>query len=126
MNDTVTKHCLIVDDSNVTRKVVRHIFQSLGFVIYEAENGQEAINRCRHKNFDAIFLDWNMPIMDGIDFLLALRSENGGNEPKVIFCTTENDAERITQAFNAGADGYILKPFDPEIVERKLQEVGLI
>lgn len=120
------KQCLIVDDSNVIRNVARHILESLEFEISEAENGQQALDQCRHRMPDAVFLDWNMPIMDGIDFLLALRSENGGNKPKVIFCTTENDAEHITQAINAGADEYIMKPFDREIVENKLQEVGLI
>jgi len=120
------KQCLIVDDSNDIRNVARHILESLEFEISEAENGQQALDQCRYQMPDAVFLDWNMPIMDGIDFILALRSENGGNKPKVIFCTTENDAEHITQAINAGADDYIMKPFDREIVENKLQEVGLI
>ena len=120
------KQFLIVDDSNVIRNVTRHILESMDFEIHEAENGQEALEKCRHSMPDAVFLDWNMPIMDGIDFLLALRSEAGGHKPKVIFCTTENDAEHITQAINAGADEYIMKPFDRRILEHKLLEVGVI
>lgn len=120
------KTCLIVDDSSVIRKVARRILEDLEFEISEAENGQEALNYCKTKMPDAVLLDWNMPIMDGFDFLLALRAEHGGANPKVIFCTTENDAEHITRAIDAGANEYIMKPFDRDIVEAKLQEVGLI
>ncbi len=120
------KHCLVVDDSSVIRKVARRILEEMHFEISEAENGQQALDQCRAKMPDAVLLDWNMPVMDGLDFLVALRSEAGGSEPKVIFCTTENDADHITQAINAGANEYIMKPFDRDIIEAKLQEVGLI
>ncbi|MEM7619903.1 MAG: response regulator [Pseudomonadota bacterium] len=120
------KTCLVVDDSSVIRKVARRILEDLQFTISEAQNGQEALDMCRSDMPDAVFLDWNMPIMDGFDFLIALRSERGGNSPKVIFCTTENDADHITRAIDAGANEYIMKPFDRDIVEAKLQEVGLI
>jgi len=75
---------------------------------------------------DAVLLDWNMPVMDGISFLVALRKERGGGRPKVIFCTTENDIEHITRAITAGANEYIMKPFDCDIIEAKFHEVGLI
>ena len=75
---------------------------------------------------DAILLDWNMPVMDGYDFLKALRRLPGGDGPKVVFCTTENDVAHIARALHAGANEYIMKPFDKEIVEAKFQEVGLI
>ena len=120
------KSCLVVDDSTVIRKVARRILEELQFEIMEAENGQEALERCRGMMPDAVFLDWNMPVMDGLDFLVALRSEQDGDRPKVIFCTTENDADHITKAINAGANEYIMKPFDRDIMEAKLQEVGLI
>jgi len=74
----------------------------------------------------AALLDWSMPVMDGIAFLVALRKEQGGNDPKVIFCTTENDVEHITRAISAGANEYIMKPFDRDIIEAKFHEVGLI
>ncbi|WP_410959599.1 response regulator, partial [Salmonella sp. SAL4432] len=73
---------------------------------------------------DAVLLDWNMPVMDGIAFLVALRKEQGGNGPKVIFCTTEHDVEHITRAITAGANEYIMKPFDRDIIEAKFHEVG--
>ncbi|MDA7948710.1 MAG: response regulator [Hyphomicrobiaceae bacterium] len=120
------KHCLVVDDSSVIRKVARCILEEMSFRTTEAENGQEALDRCRDEMPDAVLLDWNMPVMDGIDFLVALRRESHGDVPKVIFCTTENDAAHITQAISAGANEYIMKPFDREIIEAKFQEVGLL
>ena len=119
-------HCLVVDDSSVIRKVARCILEEMSFEISEAENGQEALDRCRKSMPDAVLLDWNMPVMDGLDFLEALRNEAGGDRPKVIFCTTENDADHILRAINAGANEYIMKPFDRDIIEAKFQEVGLI
>jgi len=119
-------HCLVVDDSSVIRKVARCILEEMSFEISEAENGQEALDHCRKSMPDAVLLDWNMPVMDGLDFLEALRNESGGDRPKVIFCTTENDADHILRAINAGANEYIMKPFDRDIIEAKFQEVGLI
>jgi len=120
------KTCLIVDDSSVIRKVARRILEGLDFQIAEAENGEEAIESCRRQMPEAILLDWNRPKMDGYEFLRALRRLPGGDKPKVVFCTTENDVAHIARALHAGANEYIMKPFDKEIVEAKFQEVGLI
>ena len=120
------KHCLVVDDSSVIRKVARRILEDLSFEIVEAEDGKQALDLCREHMPDAILLDWNMPVMNGLDFLAALRREPGGTEPKVVFCTTENDVAHIARAMRAGANEYIMKPFDREIVEAKFAEVGLI
>lgn len=120
------KHCLVVDDSSVIRKVARRILTDLEFEISEAADGQSALELCKSDMPDAILLDWNMPVMDGFDFLIELRKSIGGQDPKVVFCTTENDIAHITKAMRAGADEYIMKPFDRDIVESKFQEVGLI
>jgi two-component system, chemotaxis family, chemotaxis protein CheY len=120
------KTCLVVDDSSVIRKVARRILEGLEFQIAEAENGEEAVENCRRSMPDAILLDWNMPKMDGYDFLRVLRRLPGGDKPKVVFCTTENDVAHIARALHAGANEYIMKPFDKDIVEAKFQEVGLI
>jgi two-component system chemotaxis response regulator CheY len=120
------KTCLVVDDSSVIRKVARRILEGLEFKIVEAEDGQQALEQCRNALPDAVLLDWNMPVMDGYDFLKALRRLPGGDGPKVVFCTTENDVAHIARALSAGANEYIMKPFDKEIVEAKFQEVGLI
>jgi two-component system, chemotaxis family, chemotaxis protein CheY len=106
--------------------VARRILEGLDFQISEAENGEEAIEACRDQIPDAILLDWNMPKMDGYEFLRALRRLPGGDKPKVVFCTTENDVAHIARALHAGANEYIMKPFDKDIVEAKFQEVGLL
>jgi two-component system chemotaxis response regulator CheY len=120
------KHCLIVDDSSVIRKVARRILESLDFEITEAADGEQALKACSGRMPDAILLDWTMPVMDGYDFLKALRRMPGGEKPKVVFCTTENDVAHIARAIHAGADEYIMKPFDKEIMTTKFQQVGLV
>jgi two-component system chemotaxis response regulator CheY len=118
------KTCLIVDDSKVIRKVARHILETLQFRVEEAEDGREALTRCDAGVPDVVLLDWNMPVMGGIEFLRNLRRRDYGSRPKVVFCTTENDAAHIRAAIDAGADEYVMKPFDRETLESKLQIVG--
>ena len=118
------KTCLIIDDSRVIRKVSRHILESLEFSVDEAENGKEGLDRCEVSMPDVILLDWNMPVMSGMEFLRALRRQDGGDAPKVVFCTTENDIAHIRAAIEAGADEYVMKPFDRETLHSKLQIVG--
>lgn len=120
------KTCLVVDDSRVIRKVACRILRELAFDTIEAENGAEALTSCRRQMPDVILLDWSMPQMTGLDFLKALRSETRGNHPIVVLCTTENDASRISEALSAGADEYVMKPYDRGILEAKLAEVGLV
>ena len=119
-------YCLIVDDSAVIRKVAKHIVEGFRFETGEAEDGSIALTKCREQMPDAVLLDWNMPQMDGIAFVKALREEKNGDKPKVIFCTTENDAEHISLAMKAGADEFVMKPFDKSILETKFQQVGLL
>ena len=118
------KSCLIVDDSKVIRKVARHILETLDFDVEEAGDGREALSRCDAKMPDVVLLDWNMPVMSGMEFLRALRRKDGGDEPKVVFCTTENDIAHIRAAIAAGADEYVMKPFDRDTLYSKLQIVG--
>lgn len=120
------KSCLVVDDSAVIRKVARRILEGMSFTIEEAEDGSVALASCKAHMPDAILLDWNMPVMDGYEFLRALRQLPNGKEPKVVFCTTENDLAHIARAMHAGADEYIMKPFDRDIVTSKFQQVGLM
>ena len=118
------KTCLIVDDSRVIRKVSRHILETLDFEVSEASNGKEALDMCDAGMPDVILLDWNMPVMTGIEFITSLRGRPGGDKPKVVFCTTENDVAHIREAISAGADEYVMKPFDHETLQIKLQLVG--
>ncbi|HVZ92417.1 MAG TPA: response regulator [Rhizomicrobium sp.] len=120
------KSCLIVDDSRIVRKVTSRILVDLGFSTAEAEDGITALEACRGHMPEVIFLDWNMPNMTGVEFLQALRREQGGDRPIVVFCTAENDIAGISEAINAGANEYVMKPFDRDILEAKLIEVGLI
>ncbi len=119
-------HFLIVDDSRVLRRVVHTMLDHYQFYVTEAADGQEALERCRSLMPDGIVLDWNMPVMDGLTFLKRLRELPGGHAPKVIFCTTEGEISRITEALAAGADEYIMKPFDEEVMASKLEIVGLL
>ena len=119
------KSCLVVDDSKVIRKVARHILETLDFAVDEAEDGREALERCQTAMPDVILLDWNMPVMTGMEFLKNLRQTENGDQPKVVFCTTENDAAHIRASIDAGADEYVMKPFDRETLHIKLQLVGV-
>lgn len=120
------KSCLVVDDSKVVRMVARRILEDLNFEVQEAEDGQVALDACMSQMPDAILLDWNMPVMNGIEFLRKLRVSNGGNNPIVVFCTTENDMSNIQEAISAGANEYIMKPFDSEIVQSKFEQAGAL
>ena len=119
------KTCLIVDDSRVIRKVSRHILESLNFVVDEACNGREALACCEENMPEVILLDWNMPVMSGIEFIKLLRQSGHDDQPKIVFCTTENDVAHIRAAIEAGADEYVMKPFDRETLQIKLQLVGV-
>jgi len=118
--------CLIVDDSRIIRKVARRILEDLAFEVQEAADGAEALEVCVAAMPDVVLLDWQMPIMDGMTFLGRLRALPDGREPKVLFCSVETRADRIAEALSAGADEYVMKPFDGDILQSKLAEVGAI
>jgi two-component system chemotaxis response regulator CheY len=120
------KTCLIVDDSKIVRKVVRRIVEALGFAILEAENGKEAVEQTKANTVDVIILDWNMPVMDGMECMLQIRKDPAISQPKIIFCTTENEFTKIQQAIMNGADEYVMKPFDEAIISGKMVQLGLI
>ena len=120
------KTCLVVDDSSIVRKIARRILEGLDFQVIEAEDGVDALVVCKKAMPEAVLLDWNMPVMDGYHFLSHLRRMPGGECPKVVFCTTENGIDHISRAMDGGANEYIMKPFDKDIVTAKFQEVGLI
>jgi two-component system, chemotaxis family, chemotaxis protein CheY len=122
----MTRICLVVDDSRVVRKVARRILEAHGFDVAEAENGQLALAACRLRMPDCVLLDWNMPVMNGLDFLKQLRAEYGPDNPPVVFCTTETEMSAIEQAIMNGAQEYIMKPFDEEILVGKFEQCGLL
>ncbi len=120
------KSCLVVDDSKVIRRVARRILEEMNFEIREAADGKDALEACTRDMPDVVLLDWNMPVMDGLEFLKRVRALPNVRQPIVVFCTTENDMSHIRQAMEAGADEYIMKPFDREIIEAKFTQVGLM
>ncbi len=120
------KHCLVVDDSRVIRKVACSILQKHDFETGEAEDGMTALAACRARMPELILLDWSIPNSNVMEFLRTLRRERGGSQPVVVYCTTENDVERIHEAMMAGANDYMLKPYDRASVAETLTQVGLI
>ncbi|MCU0886554.1 MAG: response regulator [Rubritepida sp.] len=116
---------LVVDDSAVVRKLARRILEKHGFAVREAEDGAKALDACRAAMPRAVLLDRNMPVLDGIGFLKALRAEFGPDDPVVLMCTTEAAMERILEGLEAGAQEYVMKPFDETILLDKLSQVGL-
>ncbi len=120
------RQCLIVDSSRVIRRVASRILEDFAFETAEAEDGTSALEACRHKMPDLILLDGHLPNMSCIEFLRLVRREKNGAEPVVVYCTTENDPDEITSALGAGANEYILKPFDRDSLQSKLVEVGLL
>lgn len=121
------KSILLVDDSRAVRLAARKMIAPLGFQILEAGDGEEALRVARaNETLDAVLLDWNMPVMDGLAFLKALRAEPRATQPRVVMCTTENDMPHILSALQSGANEYIMKPFTDEIVREKLTTVGLL
>jgi two-component system chemotaxis response regulator CheY len=122
----VRRHCLVVDDSRVVRKAARRFMEGFGFTVREAADGQEALTACRDLLPEIVLLDWNMPVMDGLSFLKAARAEFDAERPVIMLCTTEIAMERIMAALEAGAQEYVMKPFDAEILGGKLEQLGLL
>jgi two-component system chemotaxis response regulator CheY len=119
------KHCLIVDDSDVIRRVARHFLEQMNFIISEASSGEDALESCRARMPDAILVDWHMPSMSGSDLTVAVRLEKDGKKPRIVYCTSEHDVDDIARALNNGADDYLIKPFDRESFEAKFADLAL-
>lgn len=120
------KQALVVDDSAFIRKIAKQILEGMEFEVTEAKDGAQALELCEKSLPELILLDWNMPVMSGIDFLAKLRKMPRGDEPQVVFCTTENTKEKILSALEAGATEYIMKPFDQDIIRTKLEQIGMV
>jgi two-component system chemotaxis response regulator CheY len=118
--------CLIIDDSRTVRRIARRMLEEAGMRVAEAADGVEGLDACRSFRPDYVLLDWNMPRMNGIECLKAIREEFGTEVPRVILCTTENDPEHIVAAIDAGAQEFIMKPFDADILLGKIDDVALM
>ena len=116
---------LVVDDSRTVRRFVVGLLRNLGFEVAQASSGLRAIHQCQIATPDLVLLDWNMPVMDGITCLKALRSMRFDRRPAIVMCTTESQIGKIQQALEAGADEYIMKPFDQGVLLDKLVQLNL-
>ncbi len=119
-------NALVVDDSKIVRTVTRKILEGFNYTIEEAEDGQVALDACNRSMPDLIMLDWHMPVMNGLEFLKELRATDAGKAPVVIFCTTESEFSKIQEAVMEGANEYVMKPFDEQIIRGKLEQLGLL
>lgn len=118
------RRCLIVDDSSVVRKVACQILRSLGCTVSEAESGSDAVGLCSVLMPDIIFLDWHMPGTGKLDAIPAIRAIDSDRRPHIVYVTTEHDTLDIARALSAGADSYMLKPFDRSMLIEKLDEIA--
>jgi two-component system chemotaxis response regulator CheY len=118
------KTLLIVDDSRTIRSIIKKYLRDTALDLREAANGQDAVEACQVAIPDFVLVDWNMPVMTGLGFVKELRRMPGGDASKVIFCTTETGPDHIAAALQAGADEYIMKPFDRDILIDKLAQTG--
>ena len=117
---------LVVDDSRSMRTIILKQLKELGFEVYEAENGQEAMSRLHEvKNIRLVLLDWNMPEMDGLEVLSLIRGEPSYKDVRVMMVTTESEMSRVATALEAGASEYLMKPFDREALLEKLILLGM-
>ena len=121
---------VIADDHQLVSSAIRGMVENFPNceVLYEVPNGQELLNRFENKRNipDLVLLDINMPVMDGLSFLKQLRAQPNGKDPVVVFCTAERSIEKITEALDAGADEYVMKPFDSDIIASKFFQAGLL
>jgi two-component system chemotaxis response regulator CheY len=120
------KTCLIVDGSRVQRSFTRAIVENLSFACREAPDFETAVSACGFAMPDAVLLDWNLPGVSGVECLKLIRAMPKGDCPKIILCSSNNEIEQIMLALEQGADEYIMKPFDQDIVRSKFEQTGLI
>lgn len=119
---------LIVDDSRAIRRILGTTIRELGFEVAEAANGQEALDRLEDMDQPVRFMlvDWNMPEMNGLDFVLKVRENKRFEESSILMVTTETAVDQMVKALDAGANEYVMKPFTKEIIQDKLRLLGIL
>lgn len=118
---------LIIDDSMTTRSIIKRMVTEYGFETFEAGNGSEALDRLKEiDRCDVAVIDWNMPIMNGLEFIKAVRSNSSYDHMSLIMITTEVEISQVSDALSAGANEYIMKPFTKDIIVEKFKLLGLV
>ena len=117
---------LVIDDSRAARMAVSRILMGIGFEVVEADNGQAALELLEKDSSIAVaMVDWNMPVINGYDFVKAVRRVEKYREVALIMVTTENEMSQVVKALSAGANEYVMKPFTDEVILEKLEMLGL-
>lgn len=117
---------LVIDDSRATRSILRRMLEQLGYEVHEAGDGRDALEVIgREAPFDLALIDWNMPVMDGLQFVKEVRAEGAHDGPLLVMVTTEGDTDHMIQALEAGADEYVMKPFTASVIREKLRLLGV-
>ncbi len=119
------RRVLVIDDSRVMRRIIGNMLKELGWEVSQAGNGLEGLDVIAGGSFELCLVDWNMPEMDGLEFVRAVRSDEAYADTKVMFVTAQTDMDRVVEALSAGADEYVMKPFTAEGIRDKLQILGL-
>lgn len=120
-------HAIVIDDSSAMRMILRRIVTRLGFEVLEAENGRDALDKLDATGTvpDVALIDWNMPEMNGLEFIQTVRSDERYSRLTLLMVTTESEQSQIVRALAAGAHEYLIKPFTPDAVAEKLELLGL-
>ncbi|MCX7409534.1 MAG: response regulator [Planctomycetota bacterium] len=117
---------LIIDDSRAMRRILRQIVEPLGFQVTEAGDGIEGLNRLVEMgHVDVVFVDWNMPVMNGLEFVRAIRAHADYQTLKVVMVTSETEPSKMARALMSGVDEFVMKPFTPQILVDKLNLIGV-
>jgi two-component system, chemotaxis family, chemotaxis protein CheY len=112
---------LIIDDSRVARTVIRGVLREMGIEVSEAGDGREGFDALQTlPDVDLVLVDWNMPVMDGLEFITAVRAQRAYDDVKIVMVTTETESEQVSRAMNAGANEYVMKPFTKDVLVAKL------
>jgi len=117
---------LVIDDSRAIRLILGQVMKKLGFEVVDAGDGQEALNKLKSDGpFDIALVDWNMPVMNGYDFVVNTRKDSQYNDMRLMMVTTETEMAQVVKALEAGANEYVMKPFTKEMIAEKLTLLGL-
>lgn len=120
-------YALIIDDSRAMRRILRQIVEPMGFTILEAGDGQEGFNNvAAHRGeIEVVLVDWNMPVMNGLEFVKLVRSDDELRDMKLMMVTTETEPAQMARALMAGVDEFVMKPFTKDILLEKLKLIGV-
>jgi len=118
---------LVIDDSRAIRMLLRNILRELGLEVIEAGNGREALEQMeRAGDVELVLVDWNMPQMNGLDFVRAVRARRAYDSARILMVTTETEITRVALALDAGANEYLMKPFTKDILVAKLRLLDVL